>query len=68
MRVLDGVLTWTKDGINYEADPRHAEIAIDELRSNDAKGVVPPRAKDESTTQEGHDDKLDDVNTHHWGR
>ena len=31
VRVLNRTLTWNHDGISYEADPRHAEIVIDEL-------------------------------------
>ena len=40
VRVLNRVLTWTKEGIHYEADPRHAEIVAEQLGLRDAKGVV----------------------------
>ena len=31
MRILNRVVKWTRNGITYEADPRHAEIIIREL-------------------------------------
>ena len=31
VRVLNRILTWTKAGVRYEADPRHAEIVIKDL-------------------------------------
>ena len=32
VRVLNRILRWTKDGVEYEVDPRHAEIIIDSIR------------------------------------
>ena len=58
MRVLNRILTWTKDGISYDAGPRHVEIVISELGLKDAKGVVTQGAKGESTTNDNHDDNL----------
>ena len=63
-RVLNRTRTWTKGGTSYEADPRHAEIVIDELGLKDAKGVATPGAKREGTTKDNHEDKLDE---HHAG-
>ena len=31
VRVLNRVIEWKEDRIIYEADPRHAEIIIDEM-------------------------------------
>ena len=59
VRVLNRVLTWTKDGISYEADPRHAEIVIDELGLKDANGVATLGAKEEGTTKDDNEDKMD---------
>ena len=42
VRVLNRILTWGSEGISYEADPRHAEIVISELKLSEAKGVVTP--------------------------
>ena len=51
IRILNRILTWTEKGIEYEADPRHAEIVIKELGLEDAKSVVTPGTKDEGTTK-----------------
>ena len=51
-------LTWNKGGVSYDADPSHAEIAIDELGLKDAKGVVSPDTKEEGNTKDDHDTKL----------
>ena len=40
IRVLNGVLTWGKDAIQYEADQRQADIVADELGLNDSKEVT----------------------------
>ena len=65
--VLNGILTWTNDGISDEADPRHAEIAMDALGLKVAKGVVTPGAKEEGATQDNHEDKLDEYHTSRYG-
>ena len=49
MRVLNRILAWTKDGVSFEAGPRHAEIAINEFDPNGAKGVVAPGTEEEGT-------------------
>ena len=54
------ILTWTKDGISYEADPRHAEIVIDELGLKDAKGVVTPGTTEDGATKDNNEKQLDD--------
>ena len=28
IRVLNRIITWEKDGIGYEADPRHVEVML----------------------------------------
>ena len=58
VRVLNRILTWGSGGISYEADPRHAEIAVKELNLVDAKGVVTPGTKEEGTTKADREDKL----------
>jgi hypothetical protein len=45
IRILNRVLTWHDWGIGYEADPRHAEIAIEQLGLKDAKPVGTPGTK-----------------------
>jgi len=51
VKILNRILTLTNKGVEYEADPRHAEIVIKELGLTDAKGVVTPGTKDEGTTK-----------------
>ena len=43
MRVLNRLVHWTREGIEYEADQRHAELIIQELNLKaDSKGVNTP--------------------------
>ena len=49
-------------GIMYEADPRHAEIIVEQLRLIDAKPLTIPGTKEEGTTQENSSEKLDSEN------
>ena len=59
VKVLNRILTWTTQGISYEADPRHTEIAIDGLDFTSAKGVSSPGAKEEGHTKEDRDELVD---------
>ena len=42
MRILNRVVSWTPRGLTYEADPRHAELIIQDLGLGDARAVVTP--------------------------
>ena len=53
VRVLNRVLRWTQKGIEYEADPRHAEIILQQMNMNDCKPVVTPGTKEEGHAKEG---------------
>ena len=45
------VIGWDNSkGITLEADPRHAEIIINQLKLNEARPVCTPGTKDEGTT------------------
>ena len=46
VKVPNRMLTWTKKGVEYEADPRHAEIVIESLGLTDAKPLKLPGIKD----------------------
>jgi hypothetical protein len=48
VRVLNRVLTWNSWGLGYEADPRHAEIVLQELGMEEAKSVTTPGTKDDA--------------------
>ena len=43
-------LTWSKEGISYKADPKHAELVIEELGLKEAKRVVAPVTKEGGNT------------------
>ena len=51
VRILNRVARWTSEGIEFEADPRHAEIIISQLGLRDAKGVSTPGVR----TAQGED-------------
>ena len=46
IRVLNRVLSWAPEGIQYEADKRHADIVAEELGLGQAKGVSTPGSKE----------------------
>ena len=50
IRILNRCVEWKADGIHYEADPRHSEIIIDEMKISGGKGVVTPGIKIDDTT------------------
>lgn len=60
VKTLNRLISWkgTK-GIVYEADPRHIEVIIEQLSSNDAKDVITPGTREEGRTQTDCEDKLD---------
>ena len=59
IRILNRVLTWHSWGVGYEADPRHAEIATEQLGLADAKAVSTPGSKaDQNRAHEVNGDDL----------
>ena len=48
--ILNRIVRVTERGFEYEADPRHVELIVNELKLKDAKGVCSPGTKDEGTT------------------
>ena len=52
VKVLNRIISWDGcRGNTYEADPRHVELVVDQLRLGDAKPVNTPGTKDEGRTQ-----------------
>ena len=45
MKLLNRVVGWHTWGLSYEADPRHAEIIIRELKLTEKDAVVTPGVK-----------------------
>lgn len=44
-KILNRIITLQNYSINYEADPRHAEIIIDEFGLSEAKSLSVPASK-----------------------
>ena len=65
-RVLNRIVRWTKDGLEYEADPRHVEILVKDLKLEDAKSVVTPGTKEEGHLKEGCEVPLSSDWTSHY--
>ena len=50
VRILNRILRHTKEGIELEADPRHAELVVEELEIQDAKPSMVPGTKESQKT------------------
>ena len=48
IQILNRTLRWTKEGITYEADQRHAEIIIKEMNMKQANTVSTPTVPESS--------------------
>ena len=48
LRILNRIVRWTHEGIEYEADQRHAEIIVKEMGLETASSVNSPGIKDTS--------------------
>ena len=59
VKILNRVVAWhEKKIISYEADPRHVEILLSQLRLEDARAVATPGTKEEGRTQEDQEEPL----------
>ena len=56
VQILNRIVTWTKLGIEYEPDQRHAEIIVDELGQRGKKAVVTPGVKAGNEKEEEQDE------------
>ena len=53
IRIVNRIVEWTEEGINYEADPRHAEIIVQQLGlGGKAATVTTPGTRQEAIGQE----------------
>ena len=58
MRILNRIVTWTEEGLQYEGDQRHVEIAMKEMGlDEESREVIVPIAKEEE--DKGNDKDLD---------
>ena len=46
--IFNRILTWCDEGLRWEADPRHIEIAVAELGLLSGKSIRPPAVKDKT--------------------
>lgn len=47
VRILNRVIRWGSPGVEFEADPRHSEILVEQLGLSEAKGVSTPGVREE---------------------
>ena len=61
VKILNRLVSWDGTrGLLYEADPRHAEIVVNQLRLQEAKGVTTPGTREEGRIGQDHEEKLDE--------
>ena len=61
VKILNRIIGWEKNkGIVYEADPRHVELIIDQLKLKEAKAVATPGTKEEGITTDDCNQELDE--------
>ena len=61
IKVFNRILTWkSRKGIEYEADPRHVEIILQQLKFIASKAVSTSGIQKEGRTSEGHEIPLGD--------
>ena len=60
LKIFNRIATWNgSKGLTYEADPRHVEIKVEQLRLSEAKPVATLGTKEEGTTQQDSQEQLD---------
>ena len=64
LKILIRIVSWDdKKGITYEADPRHIEIILQQLKMADAKAVTTLGTREEGRTSADHQVELCDKET-----
>ena len=59
VKIINRIVSWChKTGIQYETDPRHIELIIDQLGLHEAKPVSTPGTNEEGRTQIDHEDRF----------
>ena len=53
LKILNRIVTWSVEkGLTYEADPRHVEIVVEQLKFSEAKTPATLGTNEEGTTQQ----------------
>lgn len=61
IQILNRIVQWNGAiRLVYEADPRHAELIVEQLGLKESKSVTTPGTKEEGRTQDNADEKLDE--------
>ena len=60
VKILNRIVTWERDGISWEPDPRHAELIISQLGLEGAKPLKLPGVKEETRRSEKETQELED--------
>ncbi len=61
-QVLNRVIRWTPTGSEIEADPRHAELVVEQLGLRGAKAVSTPGIEMRDESDEEDEEELEDDN------
>ena len=63
LRILNRVIRWGEDGLEWEVDQRHTELFISQLDLSKAKAAVTPGVKDEGKPNEAteQEDEIIDI-------
>ena len=60
VRILNRIVSWTREGIEYESDQRHAEIIVKQMGSKPgSKPVATPAVRVKPGEVEGDEKELD---------
>eukprot|EP00973_Karenia_brevis_P096115 12430674-Karenia_brevis.AAC.1 len=65
LKVLNRFITYTSEGIEYESDPRHAEIIVKELGLEECNPVCTPGMQDEPVRKDD-EAALDEIETRRY--
>ena len=64
MRILNRLIRWSSEGIEYEADQRHSEAIVKDMRMENGRAVVTPCSNEADLKEEGvGDDVIEDWKT-----
>ena len=56
VQVLNGAIRWRQGCIEYEADPRHAQLALQQFNINDCNAVATPGTREEGRAKNGDEE------------
>ena len=60
VRVLNRILRWTSEGVEYEADPRHAEIVLQDMKAKGRRPVATPGMTGKKDATDEEDQEMSD--------